>query len=242
MSKRFYFFLNHLVISLVFALLITSVVFLVWYPSPLAKAVGVTHIFLILVIIDVVIGPALGLLVYKEGKKSLKMDLSIIVIIQITALCYGIYSIAQGRPAWVVYNIDRFELIKNNEIIQGSSLHALPKYQKPSWLKPQFVATNPLKDIETRNNDLFTAVMQGVSTAQKPNRYVDIKKIEPLMQKYAQNLKLLNYYNNEKDVESYLYKYPQANGWLPLKASAVDMVVLMDKGEVVKIVDLRPWN
>ena len=38
-------------------------------------------------------------------------------------------------------------------------------------------------------------------------------------------------------------KYPQAQSWVPLTASAVDMVVLLDKdAQVVKIVDLRPWK
>lgn len=40
-----------------------------------------------------------------------------------------------------------------------------------------------------------------------------------------------------------LAKYPQAVGWVPLKAIAMDMTVLLDEqGNVVKIVDLRPWN
>lgn len=41
-----------------------------------------------------------------------------------------------------------------------------------------------------------------------------------------------------------LEKYPNTEAWLPLKASAVDIVVLVnkEKAEVIKIVDLRPWH
>ena len=55
---------------------------------------------------------------------------------------------------------------------------------------------------------------------------------------------LLKQYNNVKQVDSILSKYPQATSFVPLKANAVDMTVLInkDKGEVVKIVDLRPWK
>jgi len=60
MSKRLKFFLTHLSISLLIALLVIGLVFFVWYPAPLAQAVGVTHIFLMLLAIDVVIGPVLG--------------------------------------------------------------------------------------------------------------------------------------------------------------------------------------
>ena len=78
MSKCLKFFLGHLAISFFIALIVVGVVFFIWYPSPLAKAVGVTDIFLMLLAIDVVIGPMLGWVVYKEGKKTLKMDLSIV--------------------------------------------------------------------------------------------------------------------------------------------------------------------
>ena len=105
-----------------------GLVFFVWYPLPLAKAVGVTHIFLMMLTIDVIIGPLLSLLVYKEGKKSLKFDLMVIIIIQLSALCYGIYSIEQGRPAWLVYNVDRIELVRKNEIIQGDFKNIQPQF------------------------------------------------------------------------------------------------------------------
>ncbi len=134
MSKRLKFFLGHLAISFFSALIVVGVVFFIWYPSPLAKAIGVTHIFLMMLAIDVIIGPLLGLLVYKEGKKSLKMDLSIIILIQIIALGYGVYSIAQGRPVWLAYNVDRFELVRNNEILTEQIAQASPQYQQPSWL------------------------------------------------------------------------------------------------------------
>ena len=63
------------------------------------------------------------------------------------------------------------------------------------------------------------------------------------MQQCAQKLELLQQYNNKADVEKILAKYPQATAFLPMKASAVDMTVLIDqKANVVKIVDLRPWH
>ena len=105
-TKRKKFFLSHLIISISLALLVIGLVFFIWYPSPLATAVGVTHIFLMMLAIDVIVGPLLGLLVYREGKKTLKFDLGVIIVLQISALCYDLYSIEQGRPAWITYNVD----------------------------------------------------------------------------------------------------------------------------------------
>ena len=243
MSKRLKFFLSHLFISLLIALLVVGLVFSVWYPSPLVKAVGVTHIFLMLLAIDVVIGPILGVLVYKEGKKSLKFDLTVIILLQLSALCYGIYSIEQGRPAWLVYNVDRFELVRNNEIVDQNINQAQPQFQQSSWLKPQFVATEFAKDANQRSDDMFAEVLGGISLAQRPERYVELNKAKKQMQQREQKLELLQQYNNKTDVEKILAKYPQATAFLPMKASAVDMTVLIDqKANVVKIVDLRPWH
>lgn len=207
MSKRLKFFLSHLAISFLLALIVVGLVFFIWYPSPLAKAVGVTHIFLMMLAIDVIIGPLLGLLIYKEGKKTLKMDLGIIILIQISALGYGVYSIAQGRPAWLAYYVDNFQVVRNNEILDQDIEKALPQYQQPE-------------------------------------RYVPLDKVKNQIQQRAQNLDVLNQFNDKALVEKILSKYPQATAFVPLKANAVDMTVLInkEKGEVVKIVDLRPWK
>ncbi len=242
MSKRLKFFLSHLAISCIIALIALILVFFVWYPSPLASAVGVTHIFLMLLAIDVIIGPVLGFIVYKEGKKTLTMDLSVIIVLQLSALMYGMYSIAEGRPVWLAYNVDRFELVRNNDIVEEKIAQALPQYQHPSWGKPQYVAVEFAKDNETRNEDMFAEVMGGVSLAHKPERYVDFVPAQTQIQQRMQKLVVLEKYNEKIVVEKTLKKYPQAIGFVPLKAVSVDMTVLLDaQGEVVKIVDLRPW-
>lgn len=183
-------------------------------------------------------------MVYKEGKKTLKFDLSVIIAIQITALCYGVYSIEQGRPVWIAYNVDRFELVRKNEIIDDHIAQALPQYQRTSWFKPQYVAVEFAKDPNARSNDLFAEALGGISIAQKPERYVDFSKAKLQLKQRAKNLKELQQYNDAQQVDSILSKYPQADAFVPLKANAVDMAVLVDKktGEVIKVVDLRLWN
>ena len=244
MSKRLKFFFSHLSISFLIALLVIGLVFFVWYPAPLAKAVGVTNIFLMMLAIDVIVGPILGWLVYQEGKKTLKFDLSVIILIQIAALCYGVFSIEQGRPAWLVYNVDRFELVRKNELVDTNIQQAQPQFQQPSWFKPQYVATEFAKDIQQRNDEMFAEVLGGISIAQRPERYVELTQVTTQIQQRALPLKELEQYNPKTDVEKTLAKYPKADAWLPLKANAIDMVVLVNKesASIIKIVDLRPWK
>ncbi|PZO96781.1 MAG: type IV pilin accessory protein [Acinetobacter johnsonii] len=243
MSKRLKFFLSHLLLSFLIASVVVGLV-IIWYPYPLANAVGVTNIFLMLLAIDVILGPVLGLLVYREGKKTLKFDLSVIIIIQISALCYGVFSIEQGRPAWLVFHVDRFELVRKNDLILENIDQAQSQFQHVSWSKPQFVAVKSAVSTKQHQNDLFTEVLGGISLAQQPDRYIELTQAKNQIQKRALPLVELQQYNQKTKVEKTLAKYPKADAWLPLKANAVDMVVLVNKesASIIKIVDLRPWE
>ena len=244
MSMRIKAFLIHGLVSISVALLVIGLVFFIWYPSPLAKAVGVTHIFLMMLVIDVILGPLLTLLVYKQGKKTLLFDLTVIVLLQISALGYGLWTISQGRPAWLVFNVDRFDNVRVNDIDNRNIKKAQQQYQNPSWFSPQWVAASAPKNVEENNNIIFEAVFSGVDIAQRPNLYLPLINQKQQIQKRAKDLNELYQYNDKQLVKGVLAQYPKANAYIPLKANAVDMTVLInkEKGEVVKIVDLRPWN
>ena len=153
MSKRLKFFLIHLSISLIIALSVVGLIFFFFYPTPLVTAVGVTQIFLMMLSIDVIVGPLLGLLVYKEGKKTLKLDLIIICIFQIIAFLFGSYHIFKGRPVWIVYSVDQFELIRDNEIV--SKLHKSP------LTGPKFAAIQYSNDLQLKQKEIFKELFEG---------------------------------------------------------------------------------
>ena len=244
MSKRLRFFLWHISISFALAVLSVIWVFNVWYPTSLASAVGVTSLFFMLIAIDIILGPLLGWIVYKENKKSLKFDLVVVFLIQFGALVYGIYSIAEGRPIWLAYNVDRFEVVRANELILDKMDQVQPQYQQVSLWKPQFVGVQFSNNIEQKNQDMFEEVLAGISIAQRPERYVPLEKVKTQIQQRSQSLAQLNNFNNQVDVNKILKKYPEANAWVPLQANHQDMVVLLHKetANIIKIVDLRPWS
>lgn len=243
MSKRLRFFLGHLFISLAIAICAVLWMFNIWYPRPLDVAVGVTNIFLMMIIIDVILGPTLSFLVYKEGKKTLKMDLIIIVFVQMIALVYGMYNLAEGRPRFLVYNVDRFELVRNNELILDNLEKAKPEYQHVTWLKPRYVATAFAENQQEKSQNMFEEVLAGISIAQRPERYVPLEQATEQIKQRAKNLDGLAQFNSEQDVNKLKQRYPTANAFVPLKASHRDMTVLVNKqsGEIIDIIDLRPW-
>lgn len=244
MTSRILFFYKHLFISILIITILLGWIFFVWYPQPLFKAVGVLHIVLLLVFIDVILGPLLGLFVYKDGKKTLKVDLFIIVCIQVLALGYGIYHIEQGRPVWIVFSIDQFEVVRKNEIYEANLIQASKEFQTPTFLSPKLIAAEFSVKSKQKQNEMFDELFRGIAISQRPERYTPLSQGVGKIKKKSQSFDELNRFNEKRQVENIIKKYPTATAWLPLKANAVDMVVLInkEKGEVVKIVDLRPWK
>lgn len=242
MSARFKAFFIHLLCSLGLALCGLYWVFEVWYPAPLHIALGVTSIFILLISVDVIIGPLLTLLVYKPGKKTLVLDLSVIVVLQMGALTYGLWSVSQGRPAWIVFNTDRFDLVQVLDIDERGLANASPAYRAASWFGPQWVGARKPDDARQQQDLIFESLAGGSDLAQRPEFFVPLSALSEQMQQRVQPLQRLNEFNDNASVAHVLKKWPQAVAWVPMMARVEPMVVLLGENhKVLAVVALHPW-
>ncbi|MDH5423428.1 MAG: hypothetical protein OEY29_00370 [Gammaproteobacteria bacterium] len=115
MSKRKA-FLIHLAASLfVFSILLMLIIY-IWYPAPYFDTDYRMKWIVMIAFVDVVIGPGLTLLVYKADKPSVRFDMSIIVLLQLTALSWGVWNAWDAHPKLnvffdgQVYCMDRKEI------------------------------------------------------------------------------------------------------------------------------------
>ncbi|NJD24331.1 MAG: pilus assembly protein [Betaproteobacteria bacterium] len=108
----------HFSISLAVALLAAVVVFFVWYPYPYRELSGGRELFLILVTVDVILGPLLTFVVYRPDKsrRALLFDFSVIGLTQVAALVYGLHTVFVARPVHLVFEIDRFRVVHAIEV------------------------------------------------------------------------------------------------------------------------------
>ncbi|WP_307703763.1 TfpX/TfpZ family type IV pilin accessory protein [Variovorax paradoxus] len=244
MNSRFRASGIHFLCSMLLALAALGVVYLVWYPVPLAAAIGVGHIFLILLAVDIVIGPLLTFVVYKKGKKSLFFDLTVIAILQGAAFAYGLHAIAVARPAWIVFNVDRFDLVQAHELDRRFLLDTDEAFRNPSWTGPRWVASQTPLDLQKRNQLILESAVGGGDLPQRPDLYVAIKQETENIRRMAHPLQELSRFNRPEVVNRLLQKWPKADAWLPLMAKTRPMTVLLNKkdGSFIAVVDLRPWN
>jgi len=108
-------FFVHLIFSLsIFAVLSFLIVF-VWYPSFYFYLDGGDRGLLTLFFVDVVLGPGLTLLVFKPGKKSLKFDISVILLLQLAALIWGIDSVYSERSGGAVFYWGKIDCVSQSD-------------------------------------------------------------------------------------------------------------------------------
>lgn len=155
-----------------------GVVIFLWYPPPFYQIQGLSPILLMLIGVDLVLGPSLTFIIYKKNKVGLKFDLTVIGLVQISALIYGMYSTFIARPVYAVFYGDRFETVCANEY----SDEALKKiagspYAQFSWRGPRWVAALMPDDAKEKERIMFSAVIGG-GLKLEPQYYVPFDQVK----------------------------------------------------------------
>lgn len=243
----------HLLISFVAATLAALLVFIIWYPAPLQKAVGVGDIFWMMLGIDVILGPLLTFVVFKQGKKTLKLDLSVIAIVQILALIYGLHTVYIGKPAYIVFAEDTFDVVRVINLDEASAAktpHVKGAFEGTPWLSPKWVGAQAPQDKKQAQEIMLRALAGGADWPQMAETYVPLSSLYEEVKKQAKPLDKLLSIKQDAGIDTQVVlqliktKYAnQALGWLPLRASTQSMVVVVnaENGMVLEIIDLSPW-
>lgn len=160
----------HFCISLAIAALAALLVFGLWYPWPYREVSGGRELFVLVVTVDVLLGPLITLAIFNRAKprRELVMDLAIVGAIQLAALGYGLWTVAVARPVHLVFEFDRFRVVHAIDIPQellGRQPEALPVMP---WMGPTVLAVRPFRDPDEKFN-ATVAALQGVPVAARPD-------------------------------------------------------------------------
>ena len=235
----------HLLLSIAIAAAVLTAMLLLWYPWPLFEAAGGSRLVLILVGVQVTLGPLLILIIFKPGKPGLKFDLVVIALVQLVALAYGVHTVYLARPVYLVYTIDRFDLVTAKDLDpQDLAQVTDPRFARPPLARPQYIAAVLPKDPVQRAKILDTAVA-GKDLQMYPQHYVPYEREVPNALAHARPLDLLL----ERDAQAVQRvlqsagREPRSLRFLPLRAPRKDGAVLIDAatGTPVDIVLVEPW-
>ncbi len=241
--------LIHLSLSAAIAAAVFLPIYFFWYPDVLFESAGGRDLFLLIVAVDVTLGPLITTLVFVPGKRGLLFDLVVIGTLQMMALMFGVHVLFEARPVYIVFIKDRFELARANQFPEGELEKAAAKgHDRLSWSGPRIVGAK----LPTEAKEQFDIMMSGIGGVDVhlyPRYYVSYDEVRTLAREKAEPLQKLRERNPSRAAEvaglvSSSGKKEETLRYLPLRAGKTDLTVVIDaaSGEIVKISSLKPWG
>lgn len=221
-------------------------VFLLWYPGAIAVLEGVSRIFLLLLAVDVVLGPLLTMIVYAPQKKNLQWDMAVIISIQLAALVYGAAVLISQRPAFMVFSVDRFVIVAESDISRENAQY--PEFKKAGLSGPQFVGAD-IFDPEEKEKHFTAMVLEGQKDREFLSQYYHPYTVfkDQVIAKASRlnSLKLDGGRSRQVEQLARVLNTDHSQlGFLPIVGKAKDMVAVIDlnSARVVDYLDMDPWQ
>lgn len=163
----------HLLASLFVAAAVAALVFFVWFPHPYRDLSGGIKLFLIIVGVDVVLGPFATMVVASATKsfRELRMDIALIALLQTGALGYGLWTVSQARPIYMAFEVDRFRVVHAVDVDPRLLAGARLEYkQLPLW-GPRMIAVRPFVSNEEKM-EVTMAALSGATIGARPDLWM----------------------------------------------------------------------
>jgi hypothetical protein len=228
----------HFASSLLVAGLMAALLFWVWYPHPFRELSGGRELFFLIMGVDIVCGPLLTFVLFNPAKsrRELAMDLGLVVVLQLAALAYGIWTVHTARPLYLVHEIDRFKVIALADV-EAAELAKLPTSLQPVLFKgPQTVGLREASK-EEREKVMFESVQGGRDYAERPGFYAPYDATQAA-KAYAKAKPLADFVKKHPNKQADIDKLQISAGqellrYLPIIARQDWVAVLNPKGEIV---------
>lgn len=225
-----------------------TTVLLVWYPGAWFESMGGKNLLLILAAIDVIVGPMLTLVVYRPGKKELKFDLGVIALIQTAAFLYGLHVIHAARPVYMVMVVDQFRAVTAAELEPELLRQArYPEFWTLPINGPRVAGSAMPTDPEKRRELTWASVTGGIDLHQIPEYWEPYSGEQAL--RIAGSMQILREVDpaNGPVIDAFIASRRMNEGqlrYVPLRTRTKELAVLIDaaSGDVVEIIDARPWR
>jgi hypothetical protein len=169
----------YLVASTAVGATVFALMMFLWYPPPYFDASGGGRLFLLMLGVDVCLGPLVVLVVFNPAKRSLRMDLAMVAAVQFGALLYGLSVMYSARPVYLVFTKDRFDLVAANEIDEGSLAKAKGAYSGLPLTGPRVVGVRYPTD-KAEMQKLVTRAVAGDDISQFPEYFVPFDDVAPV--------------------------------------------------------------
>ena len=191
-KERFFAAFVHFGASLCVAALAAVLVFGIWYPYPYREISGGRELFLIVVSVDIVLGPLVTLAIFNRAKgwKVLSRDLAVVALIQLAGLSYGLWTVFVARPVHLVWEYNRLRVVHAIEVppellhTTAANVDAMPLFG------PSMLSLRPFKN-NKEMADATIADIGGTPLASRPDLWQPYAAAKSEIQKEAKPVSAL---------------------------------------------------
>ena len=176
MRFRLKLFSLHLLSSATVLTLVLGGLYFGWYRWPGWYLTDVTRVIVVMVCVDVVLGPTLTLIIANQTKsrRVLARDIGIIVAVQLCALSYGSVQLWNGRPLYYAFSEKILQLVQAYDIDANEA--KLGREQNPTlaphWYSlPRWIWAPLPQDWETRKKIVTSAITGGDDVISMPRYF-----------------------------------------------------------------------
>ena len=156
----------HLGISLCVAVFAAALVFGLWYPYPYGEISGGRELFFLVVAVDVIMGPLITLAIFNRAKprRELLIDFTVVGLLQLAALGYGLWTVFAARPVHLVFEYSRMTVVHAIDVDADLLAKAPTSLQKLPVTGPTVIALRPFKN-PAEQFDATMAAFEGFPLA-----------------------------------------------------------------------------
>ncbi len=241
-------FLIHLTGSALVVGTLCAVIFFVWYPAPYFAAKGASGVLLVLIGVDLILGPTLTLILFRPRKRGLVFDLSVILTIQLAALVYGTTALYQERPYYLVFAVDRLEILAYKDV--DSTMIEYEELRRKPFIGPILAVASLPEGQDEFQRLLEETVFEGKPDIERrpefwspyANRSDDViaraRSLAELLERYPETRTEISKLTESLDAEIDDLAYIPLVG----RETSFAFVIDAETATPIDIIDVDPWS
>lgn len=239
-------FFVHFLLSLILVVLIGFNIIYFWFPLEYLNLTEFKEISILIISVDLVLGPLLTFVIFQPNKKSIYFDLSVIALFQILAFTYGTYTLFQIHPVYLTFSGNSFSLISAKDVNPENSKYNEYKISKLSSMNLAY-AEMPTDLTNLLNVIVGNKTKGNKNLEQRTEFYKPYSKhINDILKNTLDASLIFSNKKINKNALKFLSKHKNIDNFsfLPLRGVTKNAILALDKksAQPIEIIDIDPWK